>query len=175
MRKLFGFWIAVLVTCTMTLGLTKQALADKRVALVVGISQYRNTTLNLPNPKNDAEDVAAVLRTLGFEVIYKTDVSKRELELSMAQFARAATNADAALFFYAGHALQYQGQNFLMPADATLEDEISLRYQMMGIEDVRAALDRSSGVKIMILDACRNNPIVDQLRRRCPDRRARLS
>jgi uncharacterized caspase-like protein len=53
-----------------------------------------------------------------------------------------------------------------MPADATLEDDISLRYQMMGIDDVRAALDRSTGVKIMILDACRNNPIVDQLRRR---------
>jgi uncharacterized caspase-like protein len=104
MRKIIRYWFAVLVTCTVTLGLAGEARADKRVALVIGISQYRNATLNLPNPTNDAEDVAAVLRTLGFEVIHKTDVSKRELELSMAQFARAATTADAALFFYAGHA-----------------------------------------------------------------------
>jgi uncharacterized caspase-like protein len=145
---------------------TGEALADKRVALVVGNSQYRNPSLALSNPKNDAEDVAAALRTLGFEVIHKTDLTKRDLELAMGQFARLSTSADAALFYYAGHALQYQGQNYLMPVDAALEDEISLRYQMISINDVRAALDQTSGVKIMILDACRNNPVVDVFKRR---------
>jgi uncharacterized caspase-like protein len=166
MNRLLRAWVAVLCGCIMVALLSGQALAERRVALVVGNAQYNNPSLVLSNPKNDAEDVAAVLRTLGFEVIHKTDSRKRDLELAMAQFARMSTNADVALFFYAGHALQYQGQNYLMPVDAALEDEISLRYQMMAIDDVRAALDRASGVKIMILDACRNNPVVDVLKRR---------
>jgi uncharacterized caspase-like protein len=142
------------------------AQADRRVALVVGNAQYAAPSLLLSNPKNDADDVAAVLRTLGFEVILKTDSNKRDLELAMAQFARLSTNADVALFFYAGHALQYQGRNYLMPVDSTLEDEVSLRYQMVAIDDVRAALDRASGVKVMILDACRNNPLAETFKRK---------
>lgn len=139
------------------------AWAERRVALVVGNSQYKNPNLVLLNPKNDAQDVAAALRSLDFEVILAVDAGKRELDLAMTQFARAATNADAALFFYAGHALQYQGRNYLMPTDSEVEDEVSLRYQMVQLDDVRAAVDRADGVKIIILDACRNNPIVDNL------------
>jgi uncharacterized caspase-like protein len=142
------------------------AAAETRVALVVGNSSYKNTTLNLNNPKNDAQDVAATLRTLGFEVIVAVDATKRDLDLAMTQFGRAATNADAALFFYAGHAIQYQGRNYLLPVDADLEDEVSLRFQTVSLDDVRAAVERASGVKIMILDACRNNPIVDTLKRK---------
>src|SRR3954469_8056802 len=164
-KRLFSSLVAlcalILVTCV-----NGAALADRRVALVIGNSHYTIPSLVLSNPANDAEDVAAALRDLGFEVIYKTDLDKRGFETAMAQFARLATDADAALFYYAGHALQYQGRNYLMPTDAELEDEVSLRYQMMMIDDIRAALDRASGVKIMILDACRNNPVVESLRRR---------
>jgi hypothetical protein len=142
------------------------AWAERRVALVVGNSQYKNPSLVLLNPKNDAEDVAAALRALDFEVIVTVDAGKRDLDVAMTQFARLATNADAALFFYAGHALQYQGRNYLMPTDGELEDEISLRYQMVMLDDVRAAVERADGVKIIILDACRNNPIVDNLKRK---------
>jgi uncharacterized caspase-like protein len=157
--------VAVFAVVTVVLAAVP-ALADRRVALVVGNAQYAAPSLLLANPKNDADDVAAVLRTLGFDVILKTDANKRDLELAMAQFARASTNADVGLFFYAGHALQYQGRNYLMPVDSTLEDEISLRYQMVAIDDVRAALDRASGVKVMILDACRNNPLADSFKRK---------
>jgi len=142
-----------------------QALADRRVALVIGNSLYKNPSLVLPNPKNDAEDIASTLRSLGFEVVMATDADKRGLDQAMQQFARRVTDADSALFFYAGHAMQYQGRNYMMPIDAELEDEISLRYQMVAIDDVKAALDRASGVKIMILDACRNNPLADRLAR----------
>jgi uncharacterized caspase-like protein len=141
------------------------ALAERRVALVIGNSSYKNPNLTLPNPKNDADDIAVMLRSLGFDVVLATDTDKRALDLAMQQFARKVTDADAALFFYAGHAMQYQGKNYLMPTDAELEDDISLRYQMIAIDDVRAALDRSNGVKIMILDACRNNPLADRLAR----------
>ena len=142
------------------------AKADRRVALVVGNSHYSNASLFLANPKNDAEDVAAALRGVGFEVLQAIDANKRDLDLNMAKFARLAIDADAALFYYAGHAVQYQGRNFLMPTDAEVEDEISFRYQMTPLDDVRAALDRGDGVKIVILDACRNNPIVNALRRK---------
>jgi hypothetical protein len=155
---LLGF---ALLTCSVV-----SASAERRVALVVGNAHYNNPSLVLTNPKNDAEDVGAALTAIGFEVIQAIDTNRRDLDLNMAKFARLATDADAALFFYAGHALQYQGRNYLMPIDAEVEDEVSLRYQMMLIDDVRAALDRASGVKIMILDACRNNPVVDSLRRK---------
>jgi uncharacterized caspase-like protein len=155
---------ALLIVVTTTFG-ASAALMERRVALVIGNSIYKNTNLSLANPKNDADDVAGVLKSLGFEVIQSTDASKRDIDVALQRFARAATNADSALFFYAGHAMQYQGRNYLMPVDAELEDEVSLRYNMVLIDDVRVALDRASGVKIMILDACRNNPLADKFMR----------
>jgi uncharacterized caspase-like protein len=166
MSKHLSVLIAALCGCILLACSTGDAKADRRIALVVGNANYGNPSLVLSNPKNDAEDVATALRALGFEVVQAIDTNKRDLDLSMAKFARLATNSDAALFYYAGHALQYQGRNYLMPIDAEVEDEVSLRYQMMPVDDVRAALDRASGVKVMILDACRNNPVVESLRRK---------
>jgi len=166
MRTFRPIWIAALYGVALLACSIGDAKADRRVALVVGNSNYSNASLFLANPKNDAQDVAAALRDVGFEVLQAIDANKRELDLNMAKFARLATDADAALFYYAGHAVQYQGRNFLMPTDAEVEDEISFRYQMTPLDDVRAALDRGDGVKIVILDACRNNPIVNALRRK---------
>jgi Caspase domain len=166
MIKPLHWWTSALCGLVLTALSISAATAETRVALVVGNSLYKNASLTLKNPKNDAQDVATVLRTLGFEVIVAIDATKRDLDLAMTQFARSATNADSALFYYAGHAIQYQGRNYLLPIDAELEDEISLRYQTTSFEDVRAAVDRAGGVKIVILDACRNNPIVDDLKRK---------
>ncbi|MBR0779355.1 caspase family protein [Bradyrhizobium diazoefficiens] len=138
---------------------------EKRVALVVGNSDYKDQSLSLGNPKNDANAVADVLRSLDFEVQLVTNVGKRDMDGVMERFARLSVSADTALFFYAGHAIQYQGKNYLMPVDAQLEDEISIRYNLVAVDDVRMTLDRASGVKIMVLDACRNNPIADRLNR----------
>ncbi|MGH6643541.1 MAG: caspase family protein, partial [Bradyrhizobium sp.] len=159
-------WIAALYSLVLLACSISVAKADRRVALVVGNSNYSNSSLFLSNPKNDATDVAAALRGVGFEVLQVIDANKRDLDLNMAKFARLAIDADAALFYYAGHAVQYQGRNYLMPTDAEVEDEISFRYQMTPLDDVRAALDRGDGVKIVILDACRNNPVVNALRRK---------
>ena len=138
--------------------------SERRVALVIGNAGYKAAGISLPNPRNDAQDISAVLATLGFEVVTAIDTSKRDMDFALQRFARLATDADSALFFYAGHAMQFQGRNFLMPTDAELEDEISVRYQTVGLEEVRAALDRANGVKIMILDACRNNPLANRLK-----------
>ncbi len=95
----------------------------------------------------------------------KLDAEKRQMDQAVAQFARDAGKADAALFYYAGHGMQFQGHNYVMPVDAELQDEISLRYEMIAIDDVKAALQRSGGVKIMVLEFCRNNPLAEKLMR----------
>jgi uncharacterized caspase-like protein len=166
MSKHHSIWASALCGLILLACSIGAAKADRRVALVIGNSKYSNPSLYLSNPKNDAEDVAAALRGVGFEVLQTTDATKREIDMNMAKFARLATNADAALFYYAGHAVQYQGRNYLMPTDAEVEDEISFRYQMTPLDDVRAALDLGDGVKIIVLDACRNNPVVNALRRK---------
>jgi hypothetical protein len=167
MIKLVRTWIVV-AFCSLScvLLLTDAALADRKVALVVGNTQYKNPSLVLLNPKNDAEDVAAALRALDFEVVLVVNATKRDFDVAMTQFARIATGADTAFFYYAGHAMQFQGRNYLMPTDGELEDELSLRYQMVMVDDVRAAVERADGVKIVVLDACRNNPVVDNLRKK---------
>jgi hypothetical protein len=136
--------------------------ADKRVALVVGNAAYRYTA-RLANPTNDADDMTAALKKVGFEVIVVKDVDKRSLEMAMANFGRQAQAADAALVYYAGHGIQYQGLNYLMPVDARLEDEYSINYELTRIDDVLFALSKARGVKILILDACRNNPLAERL------------
>ena len=136
--------------------------AEKRVALVVGNAAYRYTA-RLANPTNDADDMTAALKKVGFEVIVVKDVDKRSLEMAMANFGRQAQEADAALVYYAGHGIQYQGVNYLMPVDARLEDEYSINYELTRIDDVLFALSKARGVKIMILDACRNNPLAERL------------
>ena len=140
------------------------ANADRRVALVIGNAAYESTAA-LTNPKNDATDMADALKAVGFEVILATDVDKRRMERAIVRFARLAQQADAALFYYAGHGIQYRGVNYLVPIDARLEDEFSLNFDLARVSDVVSALDGARGVKILILDACRNNPLADKLTR----------
>jgi uncharacterized caspase-like protein len=142
--------------------LSGTAYAGKRVALVIGNGDYHYTA-SLANPANDAGDMASALKNLGFEVVAERNVDKRSMELAMARFGRNAQDADAALVYYAGHGIQYRGINYLMPIDARLEDEYSLNYELTRIDDVLFALSRARGVKILILDACRNNPLLEHL------------
>ena len=165
MRRLLCQVAGIVTLAFGVIGGSVDAWAERRVALVVGNATYRVANISLSNPRNDAEDISAVLRDLDFKVVTAINATRRDMELKLQEFARLAIDADSALFFYAGHAMQYQGRNFLMPTDAELEDEISIRYQMIGMEEVTAALDRVNGVKILILDACRNNPLADRLQK----------
>jgi uncharacterized caspase-like protein len=166
LMKTLLLWIAVVATAALTvIADSVDAFAERRVALVIGNAAYK-ATAPLATPRNDAEDVSTVLKTLGFEVITTINAGKRDMDNALQRFARLAIDADSALFFYAGHALQFQSRNFLMPTDAELEDQISVRYQTVGMEDVRAALDGANGAKIMILDASRNNPLANDLQKK---------
>lgn len=139
--------------------------AERRVALVIGNSSYSHAPV-LPNTVNDAHDMAASLRKVGFEVVDGVDLDKRGMDQAVTRFARLAQDADAVMFYYAGHGFQFNGENYLVPVEARVEDEISVQYETTRLNDVLTALNFSKGVKIMVLDACRNNPFVSQLAKR---------
>lgn len=139
------------------------ALADKRVALVIGNGAYRNAT-PLPNPRNDAQDVAAALTRTGFETIIGIDLDRAGMDKAAVSFNRAARDADVAVFYYSGHALQFAGVNYLMPVDAKLIDEADLRL-MARVDDVVTDLQQAKNLRILVLDACRDNPFAEALKR----------
>ena len=146
-----------------------EAQADKRVALIIGNANYQNTS-SLANSANDAADLAAALTDVGFTVILEQNLDKRGMEMAIGRFARLAQDADGVLLFFAGHGIQYRGQNYLVPVDAKIEDEFSLNFELTRLDDVLSALDRARGVKILILDACRDNPLVDRFTQRAASR-----
>jgi uncharacterized caspase-like protein len=160
------------------MALPQQAIAapqGKRVAFVVGNSAYQNTAA-LANPTNDARDMAAALKGLGFDVIEGVDLDKRSLDLKTRDFARALGGADVALFFYAGHGLQVGGQNYLIPVDARLETERDLEFEATKVDFVlrQMELDRDNKTNIVFLDACRDNPLSRNLARSMGTRSASL-
>jgi uncharacterized caspase-like protein len=114
------------------LGALGPATAEKRVALVMGNSAYQHTA-PLKNPSNDATDMAAQLRQLGFDVIDGTDLSKAEMEQRIRAFADKLNGADVGLFFYAGHGLQIDGRNFLAPVDAKLRSDTDLDFEAVDL------------------------------------------
>lgn len=132
--------------------------ASERVALVIGNGDYRNAVA-LPNPKNDAEDVAAMLETLGFEVIKGIDLDRQGMEATLRQFAGAVTDAKISLFFYAGHGIQVNGRNYLIPVDAKLEDRTALDFETIESGKVFRYMTGGDKVALAFLDACRNNPL----------------
>jgi uncharacterized caspase-like protein len=139
------------------------AWAEKRVALVIGNGAYVKSP-HLPNPVHDADDVAAALKRVGFDVIRGTNLDKTGMQDAVVRFARAAQSADVGLFYYSGHALQFNGVNYLMPVDARLSDEADL-YRVTKVDDVLGYLQQVKALKVLVLDSCRDNPLAESLRR----------
>jgi hypothetical protein len=154
-----------LLTCTaflVCLGIAPSQ-AEKRVALVIGNSAYKNAP-PLANPRNDAEDVSAALKRAGFETIIGLDLDKNGMDDAAIRFARAARDADVAMFYYSGHAVQFAGFNYLLPVDAKLKDEADLR-RLTRMDEIVADLQQAKNLRILVLDACRDNPLTDELKR----------
>lgn len=150
----------VLLACWLCTG---PASAETRVALVIGNGAYANTA-KLPNPPHDAEDVAASLKRSGFEVIEGTDLRQADMQDLTIRFARAASRADVAMFYYSGHAMQYNGVNYLMPIDALLADEADLK-RFVRVDDIVNDLQQAKNLRILVLDSCRDNPLAETLKR----------
>ena len=144
--------------------LASGAEAQKRVALVIGNSAYQHAP-ELINPKNDATDVAAALRTLGFQVIDGFDLNKTDFERKVRDFSAALRDAEAGVFFYAGHGLQVAGQNHLVPIEAKAETADALDWEMVPLDLVHRTMERATNTNIIFLDACRNNPFARNLAR----------
>lgn len=133
------------------------ARAEGRVALVIGNGAYQEAT-SLANPVNDAADVAARLRGLGFKVIEGHDLEKRALERRIGEFADALAGADAGLFYYAGHGVQVDGRNYILPVDARLDGAVKLQLESVPIDQVLDIMEQQTRTSLVFLDACRNNP-----------------
>lgn len=131
---------------------------EKRIALVVGNSNYKAQGMTLKNPKNDATDVAQKLRALGFDVISGIDVDRDSFYDKINEFGKKAQSYDVALFFYAGHGMQSNGINYLIPTDAILTEEDQIRQKCVNANEVILCLQKANcRANILILDACRNN------------------
>jgi len=145
-------------------GFAFPAWAEKRVALVIGNSSYTHATA-LPNPSNDAADMAAALTRLGFEVVAGIDLDKSAMRRTIRKFSTALEGADVALFFYAGHGLQVNGKNYLAPVNAQIKTESDLDFDMVDLNLVLRQMERQKSTNLVFLDACRDNPLLKDLAR----------
>lgn len=156
------------VTCfVILLGLCTSSMAfasGRRVALVIGISQYVSVP-SLANPKTDAQVVSQALRTDGFEVTELTQPaghSRAALWNAIGAFRRAATGAEAAIIYYAGHGVETGGRNWLLPADAKADTPDEIEGSAIGSSVLISAVSGASDVRLVILDACRDNPFAQE-------------
>lgn len=151
----------VLLACVLS---ARFAAAETRVALVIGNTAYEHAP-PLANPVNDARGMAAALRRLDFDVQESIDLDMVGMRRALRDFAGVLENADVGLFFYAGHALQVDGQNYLAPIDAKLERSSDLIFQAVELNLVLRLLQERPRTSIIFLDACRDNPLTRSLAR----------
>jgi predicted secreted protein len=139
----------------------------RRIALVIGNGdyQYSDNLPKLANPSHDAEDIAKALRGFGFEVIERKNQTLEAMNQAIAEFGSKIGGSEAALFYFAGHGLQVKNQNYLMPVNAKIESEAVVPYQGVNVNQILDEMDNGkSSANIVILDACRNNPISGKFR-----------
>ncbi len=140
------------------------AMAEKRIALVFGNSNYRNNS-TLKNPVNDANLMEGTLKELGFEVIKRLNAGKDEMMAAIREFNEKLPSYNVALFYYAGHGNQVDGKNFMIPTDALLEKPTDCRFEAIAVDFVVEEFERyQDNTNIVILDACRNNPYANWAR-----------
>ncbi len=131
---------------------------------MIGNSGYEHVT-QLTNPDNDAKGMAEKLTSLDFEVVTGTNLSLRDMRKTVREFIAKLEGADLALFFYAGHGLQVNGENYLVPIDAELNSYVDLEFEAMPANLILNAMEHSTKVNLVFLDACRNNPLAENLAR----------
>ncbi|MET0674924.1 MAG: caspase family protein [Bradyrhizobium sp.] len=157
------FLIAAISAATLVIS-TVAAQADKRVAFVVGNGAYTNVAA-LPNPATDARSMARLLRNVGFDVVEGSNLTRDKMTEKLLDFGKKAEGADVALFFYAGHGIAVNGTNYLLPVDADLKSEMDVK--LGAAINVDLTLEQTMGdakVKLVFLDACRDNPFAAKIR-----------
>src|SRR5437879_10098101 len=161
MRALLSFVFAV----CLSLVAGQPELADKRVALVIGNSSYRNVA-KLSNPANDAAAVATMFKSAGFDAVEsKLNLTVGELRKALRDFGNRSRDADVAVVYYAGHGIELDGTNYLIPVDATLETDTDVLDETLPLDRVLVAIEPAKQLRLVILDACRDNPFVKNMKR----------
>jgi hypothetical protein len=159
MRFLFVFISAATFFLTGT-----AAFADKRVAFVVGNAAYKNVPA-LPNPAIDAQTMASTLRNVGFDVVEGINLTRDRMSEKLLDFGRKAEGADVAVFYYAGHGIAVNGTNYLLPVDADLKSEMDVKLgAAINVDNTLEQTMQDAKVKLVFLDACRDNPFAAKIR-----------
>ena len=164
MRRKTGFFslfFLSFLTATISAGLAD----EKRVALVIGNSAYKHAG-ELPNPVNDAAAIAKMLKTAGFNVVEsRRDLGINEMRRAIRDFTDNAKDADIAVVFYAGHGIEVDGANYLIPVDAALDRDIDVEDEAVSLDRIVRVLDPVKRLRLIILDACRVNPFAKTMKR----------
>jgi len=158
LRRFFLAAALLLLVC-------QPALAEKRVALVLGNSAYQNVA-RLANPVNDGAMIAATLKNAGFDVVEERhDLPAAETRRTLRDFADRARDADIAVVYYAGHGIEVDGTNYLIPVDAKLERDTDVYDEAFSLDRVLLAIEPAKQLRLVILDACRDNPFAKNMKR----------
>src|SRR4051794_615280 len=154
------FLVIVLIGASST-----AALADKRVALIIGNSAYK-TVARLSNPANDARLIGDMFRNAGFErVDVRLDLGVQEMRKSLREFGARAREAEIAVIYYAGHGIELDGVNYLIPTDASLEADSDVLDEAVALDRVLFAIEPAKQLRLVVLDACRDNPFAKTMKR----------
>jgi Caspase domain len=141
------------------------ALADKRVALVIGNSGYQNVA-RLGNPTNDASAITEILKGAGFDLVEsRRDLKISEMRRVFRDFANSSRDADVAVVYYAGHGIEVEGTNYLIPIDASLEQDLDVYDEAFSLDRILVTIEPAKQLRLVILDACRNNPFAKAMKR----------
>ena len=132
----------------------------RRVAIILGNGNYTNTSV-LINPPNDARAISAALEALGFDVFSVVDATKRDLDRLQTDAGKIFRGAEVGLFFYAGHGMQINGENYMVPVDASFDDVTDILSQLVSLTQFLRRMEEFTPTNIIFLDACRNNPLAD--------------
>jgi hypothetical protein len=154
-RHLPSLLLPILVAAV--LAVSVRAHAQTRIALVIGNSAYQKVA-NLANPAHDAEDISESLKRLGFTVNTVTNADFDGFRRALRDFGRMAPSADMAVFYFAGHGVEIDGNNWLLPTDAELKSDVDARTEAIGLRSAMDAVAAAKTLGLVILDACRNNP-----------------
>jgi formylglycine-generating enzyme required for sulfatase activity/uncharacterized caspase-like protein len=160
LRRLLVFGAALAGATLIAVG----AQAERRVALVIGNSAY-NSAAALRNPRNDANDMAEALKKFGFEVTLGLDLDQGQFAGTIDKFARTLDGADVALLFYAGHGLQINEKNYLVSVNAQLSNEFLISSETIELDAIVGLMESKVATNIIFLDACRNNPLAENLKK----------
>jgi uncharacterized caspase-like protein len=161
MRRFAASVVALLAVCLAN----QPALAGKRVALVIGNSSYQNVAA-LTNPVNDAAAVAEMFKNASFDVVEsRRDLTSQEMRRALRDFGDKARGADIAVIYFAGHGLEVDGTNYVVPVDAVLERDADVDDEAVSLNRILVAAEPATKLRLIILDACRDNPFAKKMKR----------